>query len=143
MPSSVLTPDVVETRIGALRFADGIPDEDTCDRLFDNLELTHGVGAYLAGLPGVSARAIRQGFLDAGVADNTVLLYSGLMDSASLFLTGNADTVYFWSFLVGENTLAQALQRAQLKADKQVAKELDVSVGDIDSAVQQAATEVR
>ncbi|BBC28950.1 hypothetical protein SGFS_002410 [Streptomyces graminofaciens] len=99
IPPSVTTPDVQETRIGALRFTDGIPDADTCDTVFDNLDLTHGVDAYLAGLPGVSVRAIRQDFLDAGVADNTVLLYSGLMDSASLFLTGNADTVYFLSFL--------------------------------------------
>ncbi|MEU9089729.1 DUF1254 domain-containing protein [Streptomyces sp. NPDC048428] len=99
IPESVTTPDVVETRIGALRFADGIPDEDTCDKVFDHLDLTHGVDAYLAGLPGVSVRSLRQGFLDAGVADNDVLLYSGLMDSASLFLTGNADTVYFLSFL--------------------------------------------
>ncbi|MFD3619712.1 DUF1254 domain-containing protein [Streptomyces sp. NPDC058676] len=99
IPPSVTTPDAEETRIGALRFTDGIPDADTCEKVFDNLDLTHGVDAYLAGLPGVSVRAIRQGFLDAGVADNTVLLYSGLMDSASLFLTGNADTVYFLSFL--------------------------------------------
>jgi len=99
IPSSVTTPDTVETSIGTLRFADGIPDAATCEKVYDHLDLTHGVNAYLAGLPGVSVRALRQGFLDAGVADNTVLLYSGLMDSASLFLTGNADTVYFLSFL--------------------------------------------
>ncbi|WP_371494417.1 DUF1254 domain-containing protein [Kitasatospora sp. NBC_00374] len=98
-PLSVTTPDAVETRIGALRFTDGIPDAGTCEKVFDQLDLTQGVNAFLAGLPGVSVRAIRQGFLDAGVADNQVLLFSGLMDSASLFLTGNADTVYFLSFL--------------------------------------------
>ena len=31
--------------------------------------------------------------------DNSVLLFSELMDSASLFLTGNCDTVYFLSFV--------------------------------------------
>ncbi|MEU9089730.1 DUF1269 domain-containing protein [Streptomyces sp. NPDC048428] len=45
--------------------------------------------------------------------------------------------------IVGASTLAQALEKAQLKAEKQVAKELDVSASDIDDAVQQAATEVR
>ncbi|MEH0447273.1 DUF1269 domain-containing protein [Streptomyces sp. B21-102] len=45
--------------------------------------------------------------------------------------------------IVGESTLSQALQRAQLKAEKHVAKELDVSTKDVDRAVQQAATEVR
>jgi Uncharacterized conserved protein len=33
------------------------------------------------------------------VEDNSVLLFSELMDSASLFLTGNCDTVYFLSFV--------------------------------------------
>jgi hypothetical protein len=47
---------------------------------------------------GVSTYALRQGFLEAGVKDGDVLLFSELMDSRSLFLTGNADTIYFWSF---------------------------------------------
>ena len=42
--------------------------------------------------------AIRKGFQDAGIADGDVLIFSELMDSRSLFLTANADTVYFWSF---------------------------------------------
>ena len=42
---------------------------------------------------------LREGFLNAGIADGAVLIFSELMDSASFFLTGNADTVYFWSFL--------------------------------------------
>lgn len=55
--------------------------------------------AYLAGLPRVSMMALRKGFLDVGVADNTVLIFSRLMDGESLFLTANADTVYFLSYL--------------------------------------------
>ncbi|OKI16328.1 DUF1254 domain-containing protein [Streptomyces sp. CB03911] len=98
-PAAVSTPDVVRTRLGTLHFRDGIPDAASSEKVFDHLDLMHGVDAYLAGLPGVSARALRRGFLEAGVPDNAVLLYSGLMDSESLFLTGNADTVYFWSFL--------------------------------------------
>lgn len=44
--------------------------------------------------------------------------------------------------IVGESTVAQALDKAELKAEKHVAKELDVNSKDIDKAVQQAATEV-
>ena len=33
---------------------------------------------------------------DAGIPNNTALIFSELMDSKSLFLTANADTVYFW-----------------------------------------------
>ena len=44
--------------------------------------------------------------------------------------------------IVGASTLQQALDKADLKAEKQVAKELDVSTSDVDAAVQQAATEI-
>ena len=49
------------------------------------------------GLRGVSIFAASKGIRDAGVADNDVLIFSGLMDNRSLFLTANADTVYFFS----------------------------------------------
>ena len=44
--------------------------------------------------------------------------------------------------IVGESTIEQAVQKAALKADKQVAKELDVKSKDIDKAVREAATQV-
>ena len=45
--------------------------------------------------------------------------------------------------IVGESKVEQALEKAGLKAEKHVAKELDVSPKDIDQAVQEAAGEVR
>ena len=54
-----------------------------------------GVEAFIGAYPGASMAAIRKGFLSIGVEDNEILLFSDLMDSASLFLTGNCDTVYF------------------------------------------------
>ena len=44
--------------------------------------------------------------------------------------------------IVGESTLESALEKAGMKAEKHVAKELDVSSKDIDNAIQEAATEV-
>ena len=44
--------------------------------------------------------------------------------------------------IVGESTIEAALDKADLKAEKHVAKELDVSSKDIDQAVQEAAKEV-
>jgi len=44
--------------------------------------------------------------------------------------------------IVGESKLEQAVEKAGLKAEKHVAKELDVSPKDIDKAVQEAATQV-
>ena len=44
--------------------------------------------------------------------------------------------------IVGESKVEQAVDKAALKADKHVAKELDVSPKDIDEAVQEAAGEL-
>ncbi|MEV8034669.1 DUF1269 domain-containing protein [Streptomyces sp. NPDC086182] len=44
--------------------------------------------------------------------------------------------------IVGENTIEQAVQKAGLKAEKYVSKELGVSSKDLDNAIQEAATEL-
>ena len=44
--------------------------------------------------------------------------------------------------IVGESKLQQAMDKAALKAERHVAKELDVSTEDVDKAVQEAAKEV-
>jgi hypothetical protein len=96
---SIATPDRVETRIGTLEFDDGAPTQATADLLYDHLDFTHAVEAFLTSLPAASLAAVRRGFLSVGAEDNSFLLFSELMDSTSLFLTGNADTIYFWGFV--------------------------------------------
>jgi hypothetical protein len=96
---SISTPDRVESRLGPLEFRDGAPSAATAELLYDHLDFVHAVEAFINGFPGASLAAMRRGFLDIGVEDNSVLLFSELMDSASLFLTANCDTVYFFSFL--------------------------------------------
>ena len=96
---SISTPDRVESRLGTLEFRDGAPTKATAELLYDHLDFVHGMQAFINAFPGASVSAIRQGFLSIGVEDNSVLLFSDLMDSASLFLTGNCDTVYFLSFV--------------------------------------------
>jgi len=44
--------------------------------------------------------------------------------------------------IVGESTIEDALEKAELKAGKHVAKELNASAKDVDNAVREAATEV-
>jgi uncharacterized membrane protein len=44
--------------------------------------------------------------------------------------------------IVGESKLRELVDKAGLKAEKRIAKELDVSPRDVDKAVQEAATEV-
>ncbi len=99
LPPSIMTPPSVETGIGVLAFPHGVPTAETAAKVYDQLDLQRGVASYLGGLRGVSIFAARKGIRDAGVADNDVLIFSKLMDSRSLFLTANADTVYFFSNL--------------------------------------------
>jgi hypothetical protein len=99
VPAAITTPSKVEAGIGALEFTDGYPTGETAGKLRDHLDYLHGVETFMNTVQGVSTYAIREGFLEAGVKDGDVLLFSELMDSRSLFLTGNADTVYFWFFL--------------------------------------------
>ncbi len=66
----------------------------------------HGVEAFIAAFPGASMAAIHNGFLSLGVEDNSVLIFSDLMGSESLFLTANCDTIYFLSFInVGDGPM--------------------------------------
>lgn len=95
IPPSLVTSDKVESRIGTLDFKDGMPGKDTLAKVYDNLDFTHAFEAFVNTMQGVNAEAIRKGFADIGVPDNEVLVFSELMDAKSLFLTANADTVYF------------------------------------------------
>nr|BFE74745.1 DUF1254 domain-containing protein [Actinoplanes digitatis] len=99
MPSAITTPATQKVGIGTLEFTDGYPTRDTAAKLRDHLDYLHGIESFMNSIQGVSTYAIREGFLKAGIADGDVAIFSGLMDSASLFLTANADTVYFWTFL--------------------------------------------
>lgn len=95
VPESLVTPDVIETRLGRLSFVDGAPSPDTVETIRENLHFVRAFDAFVDGHRGASTMAIRKGLVAAGVDDNSVILFSELMDSASLFLTPNADTVYY------------------------------------------------
>ncbi len=97
---SISTPDKSEkTRMGVLEFKDGMPSTKTAQALWDELDYIRGVDAFINGYAAVSQYAIRNGFLEQGIKDGEVLVFSKLMNSKSLFLTANADTYYFWTYL--------------------------------------------
>jgi len=98
-PSSLLTPDRVETSIGTLTFKDGAPSVETAKKVYDALDFTRALNAYNNSFRGASALAIVKGFESIGADANTVVIFPRLMDSNSLFLTGNADTVYYLSIV--------------------------------------------
>ena len=63
-------------------------------RSYDSLDYIRGVDAFMNSFSGASAYADPQGLQSIGAEDNTVVIFSELMDSNSLFLTANADTIY-------------------------------------------------
>ena len=99
IPVSITTPDKVEAKIGTLQFKDGYPTHEAAAKIRDELDYLHGVEAFMNSIHGVSVYAMRKGLMDIGVKDNEIVLCSKLMDSRSLFLTANADTVYMFGVL--------------------------------------------
>jgi len=94
IPASIETPAKVKTRLGTLEFEDGIPTRKTADLLYDNLDFMRGVDVFMSAMPGASVEALRVGILGQGGNNNTILIYENLMDSRSLFLTPNTESVY-------------------------------------------------
>jgi len=92
---SLGAPDRIETRIGTLEFKDGAPSAATAEKVYDTLAFTRALNAYNNSFRGASAYAIAKGFRSIGAEENTVVIFPDLMDAKSLFLTANADTVYY------------------------------------------------
>jgi hypothetical protein len=90
----ISTPDQVETRLGALKFFDGLPDKATVEKLYDNLDFMRGVEVFLSLMPGASMFAFGQGYREVGSVDSTIGISETLTDSKALLLTANTDTVY-------------------------------------------------
>jgi hypothetical protein len=94
IPTQIMTPDTVATRIGTLNFFDGLPDKETTQKVYDNLDFMRGVETFLNFVPAASIEGMRRGMVEAGATkSNQVVLMERLMDSSPLFLTGNTDTV--------------------------------------------------
>ena len=55
---SISTPDKVESRLGTLEFKDGAPTQATVDKVYDTLDFTRGLDAFLNSYGGASAYVI-------------------------------------------------------------------------------------
>jgi hypothetical protein len=99
IPPEIVIPDRVETRLGTLRFFDGYPDEETTEKLYENLDFVRGVQAYLSCIPAASMHAIKAGLLEKGIDHQTLWIWENQMDSKTLFLTPNTESVYAMTWL--------------------------------------------
>jgi hypothetical protein len=94
IPPGIATPDKVETRIGTLNLFDGVPDEKTAQKVYDNLDFQRAVQAYLNSIHIASMSGMRKGLLTFGPANTTALLFENQMDSRALWLTPNTVSIY-------------------------------------------------
>lgn len=95
IPDKIMTPDSCPTRLGDLKFVDGMPTRETTEIVYDNLDLMRGVETFLNGIPATSIEGFRLGMVEMGAdSSNKVVIFDKLLDSPPLLLTGNTDTVY-------------------------------------------------
>jgi hypothetical protein len=87
--------ETVKTRLGDFEFKDSYPAGDAAQQLWDELAFNRAVETYLVQMPGVSWYRVWKGIAEAGAgAVNQMVIWETLMDSQTLLLTGNCETVY-------------------------------------------------
>ena len=92
---SISTPNQVQTPIGTLEFFDGVPTDATVDKVYDNLDRMRGVEVFLDNVGALSVYSVIAGNATIGLSQpNQIAVAEGLLDSHSLYLTGNTSTMY-------------------------------------------------
>src|SRR5215472_1263096 len=99
MPPGVATPDKLDTSIGTLNLRDGYPDAATVQKIYDNLDASRALQAFLLALPIVEQAGMRDALRKFGPDNHTDVIFEDLTDSRTLQLTENTDTIYNWIWL--------------------------------------------
>ena len=100
IPAGIITPDRVETRLGTLKFFDGLPDQATVQAVYDNLDFQRAVQAFLNSLPASALHATRTAIRSFGPDNQTVIISESFIDSRSVFYgAGNTENVYTIAWL--------------------------------------------
>ena len=95
----VATPDKLETSIGTLTMTDGNPDTATVQKIYDNLDKSRALQAYLLALPMVNQAGMRASLRQFGPDNQTDVIWETLVDSKTVELTANDNTVYSFIWL--------------------------------------------
>ncbi len=99
IPRGLASPATVQTRLGELKLTDGFPEKATAALLLDNLDFQRAVQAYLLAIPAASQVADRNACLALGPVNRTIPIWAHLVDSRTVGLTFNDNTVYSWGWV--------------------------------------------
>jgi len=92
---SLSVADKIETPIGKLEFFDGVPTDATVEALYDNLDRMRAVEVFLDNVGALSVYGVIAGNAGIGISQpNQLAVAEKLLDSHSLYLTGNTSTMY-------------------------------------------------
>ncbi|MFO1090644.1 MAG: DUF1254 domain-containing protein [Hyphomicrobiales bacterium] len=92
--AGVATPDRLETSIGTLKLRDGVPLPATTQKIWDNLDRSRALQAYLLAIPIVNQAGMRDSLLKFGPANSTDVIWQDLVDPRTVELTANDNTIY-------------------------------------------------
>jgi len=95
----VMVPDKVETSIGTLHLNYGYPDDATTQKVYDNLDASRALQAYLLGIPIVNQVGMRASLRGFGPVNQTDVIWEDLVDSRTVELTANDNTIYSFVWL--------------------------------------------
>ncbi|RZL88108.1 MAG: DUF1254 domain-containing protein [Variovorax sp.] len=90
----VAVPDKIESSIGTLNLDYGYPSAETVDKIYDNLDRSRALQAYLLAIPIVNQAGMRDSLRKFGPDNQTNVIWESLMDSKTVALTGNDNTIY-------------------------------------------------
>jgi hypothetical protein len=95
----VATPDTLETSIGTLHLRDGVPKPDTIEKIYDNLDRSRALQAYLLAIPMVNQASMRATLRGFGPDNQTDVIWADLVDPRTVELTANDNTIYSFIWL--------------------------------------------
>ena len=95
----VAVPNEVETSIGTLNLQYGYPDDATTQKVYDNLDASRALQAYLLAIPIVNQAGMRASLKEFGPVNQTDVIWEDLVDSKTVELTANDNTIYSFIWL--------------------------------------------
>ena len=96
-------PDKLESSIGTLDLSYGYPSADTVEKIYDNLDRSRALQAYLMAIPIVNQAGMRDSIRQFGPDNQTDVIWEHLVDSRTVELTANDNTIYNFMWIDTKN----------------------------------------